>query len=191
MHVRPGLTRFASALMMLGLLSGQAPAQDAVSADAVPVAAILVVDRARLFAESAFGMASFERERLAATALEEENAGIQAKLVAEEQELTVLRQTLSAADFSARATAFDEKVERIRAEQDAKARDLARIRDEDGKAFQRAALPVLGEMMAALGAQVLLDKSAVILSLSTVDVTDEAIARVDAALGTGVAPVAP
>ena len=191
MRIRPGLTRFASALMMLVVLAVQAPAQEAASTDSIPMSAILVVDRARMFAESAFGMASLERERLAATALEEENAGIQAKLVAEEQELTVLRQTLSATDFSARATAFDEKVERIRAEQDAKARDLVRIRDEDGKAFQRAALPVLGEMMAALGAQVLLDKSAVILSLSTVDVTDEAIARVDAALGAGVAPVAP
>lgn len=186
MRVAACLTRLLSALPLLMLLALQAPAQDVASDGAV--AQILVVDRARMFAESAFGKASLERERIAATALEDENAGIQAELVAEEQDLTKLRQTLSAADFSARATAFDAKVERIRAEQDAKARDLARIRDEDGKAFQRAALPILGELVAAMGAQVLLDKSAVILSLSSVDVTDEAIALVDAALGAEVAP---
>lgn len=190
MRVGACLTRCLSALPVVFLLAGQLSAQDISSADLV--SQILIVDRARMFTESAFGQASIERERIAATALETENAGIQAELVAEEQDLTVLRQTLSAAEFSARATAFDEKVERIRAEQDAKARDLARIRDDDGKAFQRAALPILGELTASLGAQVLLDKSAVILSLSLVDVTDEAIARVDAALGAGAtAPVAP
>jgi Skp family chaperone for outer membrane proteins len=190
MRVGACLTRLLSALPILLLLAVQSPAQDLAPED--PVAQILVVDRARMFAESAFGKASLERERIAATALEDENAGIQAELVAEEQDLTLLRQTLSAAEFSARATAFDAKVEQIRAEQDAKARDLTRIREEDGMAFQRAALPILGELMTAMGAQVLLDRSAVILSLSSVDVTDEAIARVDAALGAGATPpVAP
>lgn len=186
MRVGVRLTRLLSALPVLVLLAGQAPAQDTALADPVPL--ILIVDRARMFAESAFGKASFERERVAAALLEAENAGIQAKLVAEEQELTVLRQTLSATEFSARATAFDEKVERIRAEQDAKARDLARLREDDGKAFQRAAVPVLGKLMADRGAQVLLDKSMVILSLSLVDVTDAAIARVDALHGAGAIP---
>jgi Skp family chaperone for outer membrane proteins len=190
MRVGAWLTRFLSALPIVMLLAGQVPAQQTDAAD--PVLQILIVDRARLFAESAFGKASVERERIATRALEDENAGIQAELVAEEQELTVLRKTLSAAEFSARAAAFDEKVERIRAEQDAKARDLAGAREEDGQAFQRAALPVLGELMAARGAQVLLDKSSVILSLNLVDVTDEAIAKVDAAFSVGVTPpVAP
>lgn len=186
MRVGAWLTRILSALPVVLLLAGQAPAQDSSSAD--PALQILIVDRARLFAESAFGKASVERERIATRALEDENAGIQAELVAEEQELTALRQTLSADEFSARAAAFDEKVERIRAEQDAKARDLAGVRDEDSKAFQRTALPVLGEIMASRGAQVLLEKSSVILSLSLVDVTDEAIAKVDAAFSAGVSP---
>ncbi|CAN1525461.1 Chaperone protein Skp [Paracoccaceae bacterium] len=180
------LTRFLSALPVVLLLSGQVPAQEGNTSD--PVLQILILDRARLFEESAFGKASVERERIATRALEAENAGIQAELVAEEQELTNLRKTLSVAEFSARAAAFDEKVERIRAQQDSKARDLAGVREEDSKAFQRAALPVLGELMAARGAQVLLEKSSVILSLSLVDVTDEAIAKVDSAFLAGITP---
>ena len=192
MRARAGgwLTRFLSALPVVFFLAGQVPAQEAITPD--PVLQVLILDRARLFAESAFGMASIERERIATRALEAENAGIQAELVAEEQELTTLRNTLSAAEFTARSAAFDEKVERLRAQQDAKARELAGAREEDNKAFQRAALPVLGELMAARGAQVLLEKSSVILSLSLVDVTDEAITKVDAAFLAGFpAPATP
>ena len=190
MRVGTFLARFLWALPVVLLVGVQSSAQDSSPVEVAPQ--ILIVDRARMFAESSFGKASFEREGVAAMALEAENAGIQAELVAEEQELTDLRKTLSAAEFSARAVAFDEKVERIRAEQDAKVSEVARIRDEDGQTFQRAALPVLGKLMADRGAQVLLDRSAVILSLSLVDVTDEAIARLDAALGAGATPpVAP
>ncbi len=76
-------------------------AQEAVTAQAKPE--ILVVDRERLFTNSAFGRASIAREEEAARALETENSRIQAELVAEEQELTVLRKTLPAEDFAANA----------------------------------------------------------------------------------------
>lgn len=184
------LSRLLSALSVCLLLAGQVLAQDGSAADPAPQ--ILIVDRARLFSDSAFGKASMERERAEVDALGQENAGIQAKLVAEEQELTTLRKSMSAEEFSARAAAFDDKVERIRAEQDDKARKLALQRDEDVSTFQRAALPILGELMAERGALVLLDQAAVIVRHTSVDVTDEAIARIDAALSTGVLPpVAP
>ena len=79
-------------------------------------------------------------------------------------------------------------MERIRAEQDAKARDLTRARDEDRQAFFRAVVPVLGDLLVERKAVAILDKSAVILSLTAIDVTDEAIAKVDAALKPGQAP---
>jgi Skp family chaperone for outer membrane proteins len=158
----------------------------------VPVAAqdapppgvpILTLDQERLFLESAFGSASLERERAATQALEAENKRIEAELVAEEQELTRKRATMSAEEFAALADAFDAKVERIRNEQDAKALELTRARDRDRQEFLRAAVPVLGELLGELGAAVIVDKATVILSLSAIDITDEAIAKVDAALG--------
>lgn len=144
---------------------------------------VLVIDQERLFSESAFGRASLERERQVSEELAAENARIQAELVAEEQQLTLLRSSLSAEEFSARAEEFDKKVERIRSEQDQKGRDLAAARDKDVKAFLTAAAPVLGGLLDARGGGVILDRSTVILSSSSVDITEEAIAKVDEVLG--------
>ena len=185
-----GKLKWFGATLTLGLLLAGQPlavcAQEAVTAQAKPE--ILVVDRERLFTNSAFGRASIAREEEAARALEAENSRIQAGLVAEEQELTVLRKTLSAEDFATRADAFDQKVERIRAEQDAKARDLTKARDENGKAFLVAVAPVLEGILNRSGAVVLLDKGLVILAVSSIDVTDEAIAEVDKVLAAPTTP---
>jgi Skp family chaperone for outer membrane proteins len=159
-------------VMVLGL---PAAAQDA-------VAPLLTLDQDRLFLESDFGKATVERERAATTALEQENRKIEAELVAEEQALTEARATLTPEDFAAKAEAFDAKVERIRTEQDAKARRLTEGREQDRKAFLEIAVPVLGELLGDKKATAILDKNLVILSLSAIDITDEAIARVNAAL---------
>jgi len=143
---------------------------------------LLTLDQDRLFLESDFGKAVIERERLASQDLERENRQIEADLVAEEQALTDARATLSAEDFAARAAAFDAKVERIRTEQDTKARKLVDGREADRKAFLQVAVPVLGEILGDKGATAIMDKGLVILSLSAIDITDEAISRVNAAL---------
>lgn len=164
------------AIAGLALLAGTGFAQDQVASP------ILTIDQERLFVESAFGKAVIAREAAAASALEAENARIEADLIAEEQDLTDRRAGLSAEEFSALATAFDEKVVRIRLEQDTKGRDLARAREVDRQAFFRATIPILGDLLVERKAVAILDKSALILSLSAVDVTDAAIAKVDAAL---------
>jgi Skp family chaperone for outer membrane proteins len=187
MRAAGGLLRaalgIAICLLALGVARA-AMAQDSqvTGTDPAPVSSILVVDQDRLFTESAFGKATLERERVATRALEAENSKIEAGLIAEEQDLTTRRATLPAEEFAALASAFDDKVERIRFEQDTKARDLTRAREEDRQAFLRAAGPVLGELMGEKGAVAVLEKSSVILSLTTIDVTDDAIARVDAVL---------
>ena len=167
---RPGLW-LAAALM----LATQVQAQD------VP-APLLTLDQDRFFLQSDFGKATIERERVATAALEQENKRIESELIAEEQALTEERKTLPPKEFTAKAEAFDQKVERIRAEQDAKARQLTDKRDDDRKAFLKAAVPVLGELLGQKKATAILDKNLVILSLSVVDVTDEAIEMVNTAL---------
>jgi Skp family chaperone for outer membrane proteins len=145
-------------------------------------APLLVLDQERFFLESSFGRASLARERAATEALEQENNRIEAALVAEEQALTALRETLSPEEFSTRADAFDEKVERIRTEQDAKVRVLAAAREKDSQEFREVAIPVLAELLREKQAVAILDKNMVIRSVAAIDVTDEAIAKVDAAL---------
>lgn len=171
--------RAAVAVVLILVAQGVA-AQDS----AFPVAksaSVLTIDEDRFFIESRFGRAALERERAAAAALEAENARIERDLIAEEQSLTEQRKTLPADDFAALAQAFDEKVERIREAQDAKARDLTQLREAERQSFLRVAVPVLGDLMEERGAVMIVDKSAIILSLTEIDITDEAIARVDRA----------
>jgi Skp family chaperone for outer membrane proteins len=177
--LRAGLV--AGALALASALAPAAGAQDG-------LAPLLTLDQERFFTESAFGNASLARERAAAEALVSENARIEAELVAEEQALTELRSTLPPEDFAARAAAFDAKVERIRDEQDAKVDALTTARDADRQAFEEAARPVLGALLRERRAAAIIDKSLLILSASAVDVTDEAIARVNATLTTEPAP---
>jgi Skp family chaperone for outer membrane proteins len=143
---------------------------------------ILTIDQDRLFVESEFGKSVLAGEAAAAQALEAENSRIEADLIAEEQQLTDRRATLSAEDFSALATAFDEKVVRFRAEQDAKVRELTRSREADRQAFFRAVVPILGDLLVERKAVAIFDKSAIILSLTAIDVTDAAIEKVNATL---------
>ena len=62
-----------------------------------------------------------------------ENRRIEAELTAEERTLTEIRDDLSPVQFRARAAAFDEKVQRLRREQDEKARALGQT-DEEARA---------------------------------------------------------
>lgn len=175
-----------AALLGVALLTGAGLAQstaDAPAALANPV--ILTLDQEQLFAGSAFGKATLAREAAATGDLAAENQKIEQQLAAEEKDLTTQRETLAAAEFAGLATAFDAKVEQIRTDQDAKARAITRRRDEDRQRFFQAAVPVLGGMLSEKGALAILDKGAIILSLSAIDVTEAAIARVDAALGDG------
>jgi Skp family chaperone for outer membrane proteins len=170
-------------LAVLLILVAQVQAQE------TSVAPILTLDQDRFFLESDFGRAALERERSETAELEQENKRIEDDLIAEEQALTEQRKTLSPEEFAAKADAFDAKVERIRTEQDAKARALTESRDKDRQAFLQAAIPVLGALLGEKRATAIFDKGQVIVALSVIDITDEAIAKVNEALSKP--PVAP
>jgi len=143
---------------------------------------VLVIDQDRLLAESGFGerlAREFERE---AANLAQENRQIELALIREERELTEARPTMDPTDFRAAADAFDAKVTRIRSAQDRKSRALSNLQERERRAFLDAALPVFGTLLDDYGAYVLLDRRQIFLSDDRVDITDEAIKRVNAAL---------
>jgi Skp family chaperone for outer membrane proteins len=146
---------------------------------------VLVLRQDDLFERSAFGLASTARIETANAALLAENREIESALEIEERDLTLRRSSLPPAEFQALAEAFNAKVEGIRAAQDAKSRDIARSRDEDRQRFLQAAVPVLAAIMQEEGAQAILDEQAVVLSFDRIDITDKAIARINAAIGDG------
>lgn len=192
----------AAGLALLGAVpvagqdQGAAPAESTAPAPATaaPQAApeataevmpVLTLDRERLFSGSRFGQAVIARFETEAKALQVENRRIDAALEAEERDLTERRATLPAEEFRKLAADFDTRVEQLRSAQDAKSRDLGRQRDEARQRFFDAAVPVMGQLMADHGAVAIIDRAALVLSFERIDITDEAILRLDEVLGDG------
>ncbi|WP_292293304.1 OmpH family outer membrane protein [Marivita sp.] len=146
---------------------------------------ILTVAPDVLYSQSDFGQRIAREIEEESAALAAENRRIEAELTAEERELTDLRDTLAPEAFRARAEAFDEKVQRLRREQDEKARTLGQRNDEARRALLIAVQPVLLQLMEESGAVAILDRRAVLLSADSVDITDQAVRRVNAEFGTG------
>ena len=173
---RGGGLAVAAAFLVATLLAASAEAQQAPLQAPSP---ILTLDPERLYVRSraaARGLAAIEAQ---AEALATENREIEAALAAEELDLTEKRPDMEPAAFRKLADAFDEKVQVIRDEQDAKARELQLLRDEERQAFLQRARPVLAEIARERGAYIVLDRRSVFLSADQIDITDEAIQRMD------------
>lgn len=182
--MRRGLILAVGFMVLLAGLPLTARAQSAQT----PAMAIATVDQERLFAGSLWGRRVIAELEAAKGSLQAENRKIEADLTQEEQDLTEKRVTLKPEEFRPLADAFDAKVTAIRKEQDRKGRDLAARQDQEQKAFLTAALPIMGEVMTEHGASVILDKRAVFLAATSIDLTDAIIARLDEKLGAGPAP---
>ncbi len=145
------------------------------------VSTILVVDREKLFVESAFGKSittflTAERSRL-----EAETRQIEAELEVEEQALTEIRDSLSPEEFRAQADAFDARVQTLREERDI-AQEQLRLQIEKAQLnFLEQVTPILAVLMQEAGASVLVDRRVVLISAASIDITAEAISRIDAA----------
>ena len=166
------------ALLAALLMSGPVQTQEL----GVPVLPILTIDVDRVFSSTITGQRISDGITQRATELAAENRRIEAELAAEELALTETRDTLGAAEFKPLADAFDEKVQRIRAEQEAKERQLQQLQDAETQEFLAAIAPVLSSLGNKYGAVVILDRRNVLLAADGVDITEEAIARIDAAL---------
>ena len=179
-----GAVRAALAgLLLLWCMS--AMAQQVQPGTSVPQAPILTLDRERLLSETRFGKAVEAQFQQDSERLIAENLRLEQALEAEERALTDQRPTLPSEEFRTLAEEFDTKTEAIRAAQDAKSRAITSRRDAERQRFLQAAIPVLADLMRESGAVAIFDKEMVILSLRGVDITDEAIARIDAVLGDG------
>lgn len=183
------LIRLSAAALALSLAAAP-PAVAQTAPEAQPGAvvsdsAILTIDPERLFAETAFGRRAQREIESEATDLSNENRRIEAELIEEERSLTQQRESLAVEDFRALADAFDAKVDRIRAEQDAKERRLNALRETEQQRFFRQIGPILSQILAERGGLVVLDRRNVIAASERVDITDLAISRIDAEIGDG------
>ncbi len=179
----------ALALVLAGLPGALCAQTDANRLDpGIVQSAILVIDLDRVFAESAFGQRAAAEIEAEGTAIAAENRRIEAELTEEERDLTERRPTMQPEEFRALADAFDDKVQQLRQAQDGKARALAQKGDEARRRFLTLARPVLENLMREAGAVMIVERRLVFLSASSVDVTETAILRIDAAIGDGGTP---
>jgi len=177
----------ALCLAVLAGLNGQAVAQQE---QAPP--AVLTLNQERLYANSLFGQRVRDDLEAASAALAAENRQIETALVAEEAQLVEDRATLDPEEFRKLAEEFDTRVTGIRRAQVEKREALQRAADAERLRFFDMAFPVLFELAEDSGALAILNQNAVILSSRAIDVTDRAIAQVDAAFGAAPPePVAP
>ena len=146
---------------------------------------ILVLDPDRLFSETRLGQRINDEFLARREDLIARNRQIEAELEAEELALTELRATTSPEEFRDLADAFDAKVQDIRRDSDRAVRDLELSRERAPVTFMRTVQPALVEVMRETGGVIVLDLRNVLLRADVIDITDLAIARVDAMIGDG------
>lgn len=173
------------ATLPAGVVAQSIPPSLGQTVTSAPGSPVLTIDQDRLFRESAYGRRIEEDLNRLSGQLAAENRRIEAELTEEERLLTEQRPTLDPKEFTARADAFDARVEEIRNRQDSKATDLSRQREIARTDFLRQALPVLSTIMRERGAVAILNAQAIFLSFDTIDITGAAIERIDQRIGRG------
>ena len=159
-------------------LTGAAGAQTPADPVQMPV---LIVDSDRLYQDTRYGQQIRADLDAQAAALKAENDRIVAALTEEERSLTTRRPTMTPEAFRQEAQDFDTKVQGIRRARDAKEVALQNARATAQKDFFARVQAVVGQLMLERGAAVTFDQRSVFVALSAADVTEEAIARIDAA----------
>jgi Skp family chaperone for outer membrane proteins len=196
MAPRRAIALFLAGVLLLLAAGTAGPAAAQQGSTAQPVRSpILTIESDRFFAQSMFGRRIASEIEADSAVLAAENREIEAELIAEEQALTEERAIVDRETFGEMADEFDTRVQRIRREQDAKARDVTGRADEARRDFLNAARPVLAAIMRERGAAIIVERRSVFISAGAIDITDEAIASIDAAIGDGSAlaetPVTP
>lgn len=178
--------RVCTMALVLALLAPGVPAQaENDLSQGVVQMPFVTLDDARLFGESAWGKALLARLEADQAALAAENREIEAALATRERELTERRPTLDAAEFRKLADAFNAEVETYRTAQRGKEQAIYQAHESARLRFRDVANQVLAEVMAERGALAILDESAIVLGFREIDITADAVARMDALVGDG------
>ncbi len=157
----------------------------------IPKSLLLTIHSDRMFSESEYGQRIAREMEGRSAVLMAENRRIEAELRAEELDLAERRSTTDPDAFRALAQSFDQKVQETRSTQEAKFLEITNARDEARREFRQTSIPILEQIMSETGAAAILEQSTVLLSADSIDVTDLAIARIDAILGEGLDENAP
>ncbi|TQS72915.1 OmpH family outer membrane protein [Rhodobacteraceae bacterium] len=163
---------------------GAVPAAGPQGTGAIPMP-ILTLDWEALYQQSKWAKRVKTQIAQESAALAAENDRIAEQLIKEERALTEQRSTMTPQNFRKAADAFDDRATGIREAQKSKAEALSRQLDAEQQNFVAQAVPLLDQLLAKLGAQIVIDRRVIIRGLAQIDVTDEMLDIVDRDLGNG------
>ncbi len=147
--------------------------------ETLAASAVLIVDIERIYRESSAGRSIADAEAALVARTEAELSERRAALQAESEALTEGRGVIPQDEFRTREEAFRSAVAALRQFRRDRARAIQRAAAEARNDLKRALEPVLVAIMRERRAGVMLDARVVILSASALDITDEAIKRLD------------
>lgn len=179
--LRAAVLAFGAAVSVVGPADAQNTGQ--------AISEIVTVDRQRLFSDTMYGrrvIGTIEAERLRLAA---ETRKVEQDLVREEQDLTEKRDAMEPDEFRALARAFDEKVKSLRLEGTAREQEFVQTLEREQAAFYDQISPILRQLVTELGAVVIIDHRAILLSTINLDITNRAVQRIDSLLGDGAKPL--
>lgn len=156
--------------------------------EAAAPSSVLTVDLEKIARESDYGQRVNGLYQAEILTLQSQAKQVEAELIAEEQDLVAQRDIVSPEEFKELSQAFDRKVVAIREDQNSKQSELQAKQRDDQRNLLRLIAPILYEIVSARGASVLIDRRNIVLDLSSVDITDEAIAKMNETLGDGSTP---
>ena len=151
----------------------------------LPQAAVIIIDKQRVLSETLYGrrlasdMRQLEQLQLA------DNQRLLVELELEEAQLTQRRDTMLADDFRVLAAQFDDKVQLISNQQQAKNQRRMGQRRKDQMALLTATGPIFETLMRDTGAGVIIEQRYAFIWNDAINLTDVAIARIDVFLGDG------
>ena len=148
--------------------------------EAGPASPVLIVNVDRIYRESAAGRAIAEAEARLVREAEQELSARRDDLSALEQELADRRDRLSPAELQERTEAFRASVGELRELRRTRGVQIQKSVAAARAALKQALQPILIDLMREWRAAVMLDARNVVLSASALDITDEAIKRLDA-----------
>ncbi|SFS09721.1 OmpH family outer membrane protein [Yoonia litorea] len=146
---------------------------------------VLIIDSDRLYLESDFGRRVAADLAEQAAEIQAENDRIVESLTQEERSLTLRRPEMTPEAFRAESEAFDAKVQEVRRVRDAKNVEFQRANAEARVEFEERIQGIVAGIMLERGATLVMEQRNVVLSIRSANITDEAIARVNAQLGDG------
>ncbi|MDE9449012.1 OmpH family outer membrane protein [Aliiroseovarius sp. Z3] len=187
-YARRGLLHYGSRMLgalAAGAIFGSAPAPVIAQQTGSAVSQIVTIDRQSLFSDTQYGRRVVETVEAERVRLASETRKVEEALVKEERDLTDKRDTMSPEEFRKLAEAFDKKVQALRTEGTEREQEFVRTLEREQAAFFDRIGPILGQLVRELGAVVILDRRAILLTTRNIDITKLAVERIDQVLGDG------